>query len=326
MKADQIFQIGIFLVASRLFGARKPLFVSWQLTNHCNAKCAYCDYWKYPQAKELDTADIFKIVNELASWGTLAISFTGGEPLIRQDIGEILEYVKSKGIVSKINTNGFLVGRKIKDLACADQINLSFDGPEHIHDQIRGSGSYKALFEAVSMLYKNNKKMAFHTVISKYNANALNFILDKCREVNLGTYFQPATELYMLKKDTNIHSIAKDDFARAIKILIRSKKEKNKYVLNSLAGLRHLSYWPSPRRIFCTAGRIMFRINPAGEIYNCERFPASNVFNCLNGGIKEAMRSKGFPGCSQCWCGPLVELNLLMQGKISAIINSLSYI
>jgi MoaA/NifB/PqqE/SkfB family radical SAM enzyme len=262
----------------------------------------------------------------LSKAGTLAISFTGGEPLLREDIGRIIGYAASKGITSKINTNGLLIAKKIDQLAKVEQVNLSFDGPEDIHDQIRGVGSYRALFDAVSLLHKNKRKIVFHVVLSKYNVPAIDFILNKCREVNVGAFFQPATELYLLKKDINPHSLEKDDFYKAIVSLIQKKKLKDKHILNSVSGLRHLASWPYPKRIFCAAGKVMFRINPRGEIYNCERFPDASGTSCLKDGVKKVMRVRGFKGCKECWCGPLVELNLLMQGKIDAIINSLSYI
>lgn len=326
MKKGRLFLVGVSLLAARFFGSRKPLFISWQITNRCNSRCKYCDYWKFPGKKELSTREICGIINDLAKLGTCAISFTGGEPLLRNDIGDISKYAKMKGIACKINTNGILVAKKIGELANIDQVNLSFDGPEHIHDQVRGAGSYAGLFDAVSVLNKNKKRVIFHVVISRYNSSAIDDILEKCRQVNVGAFFQPATELYLLKKGDNPHASDRENFRSAVRLLIEKKKKGERHILNSISGLNHLAHWPESRRIFCSAGKIIFRVNPAGEIYNCERFPASNVFNCLDDGLNKALRKKGFAGCSQCWCGPLVELNLLMQGKINAIINSLSYI
>lgn len=326
MRTDRFFSVGVSLFKSRFLGLRKPLFISWQLTNRCNAGCKYCDYWKYPQDKELDTSEIFRIVDKLAQMGTLAISFTGGEPLLREDIGEIIRYVKSRGMIAKVNSNGLLIGKKISELADADQINLSFDGPEVIHDQVRGKGSYRVLFDAVILLNQKKKKMAFHCVLSKYNVSAIDFILDKCREVGVGVFFQPATELYLLKKDVNPHSLDKESFDQAIQVLLDKKRKKDKYILNSFSGLKHLAFWPHPKPIFCAAGKVMFRINPQGRLYNCERFMSVNGISCLDSALEEAIQTAGFKGCSDCWCGPLVELNLLMQGKIDAIINSLSYV
>lgn len=326
MRLTSLFSLGSALFWSRVFGKRRPLFISWQITNRCNARCKYCDYWKYPEDKELTTQDIFWIIDELARLGTRAISFTGGEPLVRDDIGQIINYTAAKGITSKINSNGFLIKNKIDELVKVSQVNLSFDGPQDIHDCIRGNGSYKAIFEAVSLLSKNKKKMAFHTVISKYNYSVIDFILEKCHEAGVGTFFQPATELYLLKKDSNFHSIDKDNFNKAISLLLKKKKEGNKHILNSVPGLTHLSFWPYPKRIFCAAGKVIFRINPKGDFFNCERFPNLTPVNSLKNGVGNALRAIPTRGCSECWCGPLVELNLLMQGKIGAIINSLSYI
>lgn len=326
MMVNRLFPMAISLFRARFLGLRKPLFISWRITNRCNLKCKYCDYWKYTAEKELNTQDILNIINRLSKAGTLAISFTGGEPLLREDIGRIIGYAASKGITCKINTNGLLIAKKIDQLVKVAQVNLSFDGPEDIHDQIRGVGSYRVLFDAVSLLNKNKKKIVFHIVLSKYNVSAIDFILNKCREVNVGAFFQPATELYLLKKDVNPHSLKKDNFNKAVSLIIKRKKGGDKYILNSVPGLKHLAFWPYPRSIFCAAGKVIFRINPRGDFYNCERFPNITSANCLENGVGNALRAIPSRGCSECWCGPLVELNLLMQGKISAIINSLSYI
>ncbi len=326
MKLISLFSLGYSLFWSRVFGKHKPLFISWQITNRCNTRCKYCDYWKYPEEKELTTRDIFRIIDELAGLGTRAISFTGGEPLVREDIGMVINYAAAKGIASKINSNGFLIKNKINELAKINQVNLSFDGPQDIHDHIRGNGSYKAIFEAVSVLKNNKKKIAFHTVISKYNYSTIDFILEKCEETDVGAFFQPATELYLFKKGLNPYAIDRDNFNKAISLIINRKKGGNKYILNSVSGLKHLAFWPYPRRIFCAAGKVIFRINPRGKLYNCERFPNIAAGNCLKEGVGNILQTVSSLGCNECWCGPLVELNLLMQGKISAIINSLNYI
>lgn len=326
MRGAQLISIVSSLVLARLYGRRTPLFVSWQLTNRCNLKCKYCDYWRYPDEKELSSQEVFSAIDELAGAGTVAISFTGGEPLLREDIGSIVDHAASKGIATKINTNGLLIAKKISELTHVEQVNLSFDGPEDIHDRIRGEASYRAVFEAVSLLKKGRKKIAFHVVLSRYNISAIDFILEKCREVGVGAFFQPATELYLLTKNANPHASEKDAFDSAMQALLRRKKKGERLILNSVSGLSYLASWPSPQKIFCAAGKVMFRINSRGEFYHCERFSAITNTRCLREGVKKALQTASFKGCNECWCAPLVELNLLLQGKIDVMANCLNYL
>ena len=75
----------------RVLKKNTPIVVSWSLTNRCNSKCKYCSRWKQETA-ELNTKQIFSIIDELSKMGTRRIIYTGGEPLIREDIAEIINY------------------------------------------------------------------------------------------------------------------------------------------------------------------------------------------------------------------------------------------
>lgn len=322
MKIKNLFSIALDAASARIFNRRIPVFVSWQITERCNLRCKYCDYWSGAQEDELSTAQALAIIDELSVLKARVISFTGGEPLLRDDIRQIITYAKSKGIFSKINTNGLLVPQKIDEIDGAEQVNLSFDGPAPIHDQIRGAGSYKALFTAIDLLRRRKKRIVFHVVLTKHNLSSVDFILDKCRELDIGAFFQPATEFYLLGKDRNPHSPDKEDYNRVISLLLQKKRNKNVYINNSLSGLKHLSCWPDPRNIYCCAGKIIIRINPKGQLYHCERFPDKNKISFRDGGVRSAIDHMQFFNCSECWCGPLIELNLAMSGKLDAIANA----
>lgn len=322
MKKKNLFRALNAVLWARLFRKRAPLFVSWQITRRCNLRCLYCDYWSRKKEEELNSQSVFRIIDDLAKLGTLAVSFTGGEPLLRDDIGEIISYADNKGIYSKINTNGILIPQKIDQIRLTNQVNLSFDGPEVVHDRVRGNGSFRAVLEAVNILKKMNKKIVFHVTLTKYNLASLDFILDKCKELDVGAFFQPATDFYLLNRNINPFSAQKEAYANAILFLLKEKR-KNIYIYNSLSGLRHLYHWPDPKDIYCSAGKITFRINPEGQFYHCERFPDSNRFNSLEKGIMPALKGIKPFKCNECWCGPLVELNLAMGGNFDAIINTL---
>jgi MoaA/NifB/PqqE/SkfB family radical SAM enzyme len=322
MNPVKLFSIGCRLALARISNRKKPLFLSWQITQRCNLRCKYCDYWNGRKEDELSTKEIGGIIDELAALGTVAISFTGGEPLIRNDIGELVSYAKSKGISCKINTNGILIPMKLEQIKDIDQVNLSFDGPQEIHDQVRGAGAYEAMLNAVKLLKRYNKNIFFHTTLTKYNLSAIDLILDKCHELEVGTFFQPATELYLLKRNINPHSPEINGYQEAIKLLIREKKKGDKYICNSLSGLRHLLHWPKPKQIYCSAGRVMFRIDAKGQLYNCDRFSEANRLSCRDKGLSFVLQNLKPSSCKECWCGPLVELNLAMSFRFDAIMNA----
>lgn len=108
------------LLKAKVSGKRIPARVFLQLTKYCNMKCRHC--WAYQQdyqddirdAKELTTKEMLELINLLYDRGTRWINFLGGEPLLRKDLGIILDHARKKGIYCEMSTNGLLVDQKIK--------------------------------------------------------------------------------------------------------------------------------------------------------------------------------------------------------------------
>ena len=111
----------LFSAFFRLYILRStvPISVNISVTDRCNFSCTHCNIPKR-QSKELATKEIFTIVDALDKAGTMKISLCGGEPLMRQDIGQIIDYIKSKKIMADIVTNGALVRQKIDEIKNVD--------------------------------------------------------------------------------------------------------------------------------------------------------------------------------------------------------------
>ena len=110
----KIASLGIALKSS-ILKKKTPLAVRLQLTDRCNLRCLYCDLWKNPR-DELDTTKILNLLQELKVAGTKRISLSGGEPLLREDIGDIIEFAKKLDISVSMNSNGSLVKKKISEI------------------------------------------------------------------------------------------------------------------------------------------------------------------------------------------------------------------
>jgi Predicted Fe-S oxidoreductases len=130
-------------IYAKLFNKKTPLVIGWDLTYRCNFRCKYCgipDSGNYP---ELSTEEVCSGIAQLRRMGTQRIHFGGGEVLLRDDLGEILALCRKNNITSAVLTNGFRFGERLADLQCADLVKISFDGDEPVHDELRGSGSFK---------------------------------------------------------------------------------------------------------------------------------------------------------------------------------------
>lgn len=311
------------LMQIKFSGRRKPLIVSWLLTNRCNYRCIYCDSWK-TKKEELDTGEIFSIINEMAEVGTRILHFTGGDPLLKDDIGAIIDYSKSKKINTTLNATPSSVIKKIEELSSLDLLTLSFDGPEEIHDSIRGRGSYRELMEAAKVVKQRNIKLRFSTVLSKYNLAAVRFILEKAKELNVPVVFQPARLCTLSGAETNPIAPPEYDYKKVISELIIEKK-KNTYIINSVPGLRHLYSWPYSKNNKCVNSLFVCCLQPNGDMYGCGRNLQinGNVPNCLKLGFIKSFENLIPMNCGECWCASFVELNYLFYFNLSTILNVL---
>jgi len=311
------------ILRSKLTRSKFPFIVSWVLTNRCNYQCAYCGTWKR-DTNELSTIQIFKIIDEMAFLGTKRISFTGGEPLLREDLGKILEFCKKKSILISVNSNGSLVSKKIKEILDLDLLNLSLDGPERVHDQLKGEGAFSELMNAINYAKHNNIKTAFFVTLSKLNLNCLNFFLDFANDTESAIFFQPAERYKLRNKDINLFAPPEQEYKKVISDLILEKRH-NKFIANSLAGLRHLYHWPSFHPSMKCAGGILFcRIDANGDVKICGRPNGSNsAGNILKMELKDAFNNIKPVNCNSCWCASRIEFNYLCAFKLDVLINML---
>lgn len=313
----------VFLYArSRIFRLKTCFAVSWALTYRCNLRCKYCAYWK-KTAKELSTKEIFKILHEMANAGVRGISFTGGEPLLREDIADIINYTKSKGIFVSLSTNATKICEKIEDIKNADSIQVSLDGDKKVQDAIRGEGTYQAVIRALSLLKKEGKKVRIATVLSQYNLDNLDFIFGISERFNMPVIFQPATKQLLGSKEINLSAPKKQKYVEAIEKIIQ-KKKRNSCVFNSFVGLEHLKHYPNNKKLFCTGGWDACDIEPDGTMLACDRYPfPQKRINILEEGFAKAFRKLDHVSCQQCWCASLNEFNYIMSFDLRALFNLL---
>src|SRR5262245_27250553 len=91
---------------------KAPLYIAWEVTRLCNARCVHCYSDSGPGVRdqdELSTGAALRIIDDLADAGLLILAFSGGEPLMRRDIFELIDRARSRGLVVNIASNGAMV-------------------------------------------------------------------------------------------------------------------------------------------------------------------------------------------------------------------------
>lgn len=320
MKLVEKCKVGIDLLAARSLGKRRPLIVGWSLTKRCNLQCRYCSVWS-KEHPELPTEQVMKLITQMIAAGTRRISFTGGEPLMREDIGEIVSFCSRLGASVGMNSNGSLVADKMKDLKDLDVLKLSLDGPMEIHDYLRGAGTYAQVMEAVRVAKDHNLKVSFSCVISTQNLDHLEAMVRLAGELNTSVTFQPATPYLLGSDGNNVYSPKTDSYQQAIARLIELKMAKAP-IGNSLPVLHHFQYWPQGRLIRCAGGMVSCRVEPDGRVYHCGRVLLKGLENdATKVGFKAAFESLKPLSCQQCWCAPRLEMNFIYQLNPRALLN-----
>lgn len=124
-----------------------PVTIVWNFTNKCNLSCLHCHQDSSPAScdSELTTAQAFRVVDNMSSAGVAILAFSGGEPLLRRDVYDVIERASSNGILCTIASNGTLMTREVaKRLAEAGvkRVEIGLDGASaETHDFLRNKPS-----------------------------------------------------------------------------------------------------------------------------------------------------------------------------------------
>lgn len=315
-----------------MFGKRIPLTVSFLSTYSCNQRCTYCD-WTKLDLLSMNTEQALSLIKSLKKSGVIKIGFAGGESLYREDIDILLEYAHKEGLVTSVSSNGREIHNHIDAIKkYIDIVQLSVDGSQEVHDELRGDGSYKIVIDAIELLKNNNVKVITNTVVTKRNLNELEYVLHLAEKYGHKALFQPIFYYKISEKSDVIKSFQPTYFEMyyAIEYLIRQKKYK-KTVGNSIAFLRYVQKtWGKQTKIKCHANDLFCTVDPLGYVLPCCFDEQRNDdFNAIKLGFKQAFinsaKNDFANNCNGCYCNAYIESDLAFSFSLSACINALKY-
>lgn len=157
-----------------------PRLVAWEITKRCGMGCVYCrasaSAADYPE--ELSTKKCRKIIDEIASLGPCILIISGGDPLLREDVFEIVSHATSRKltVVMAVNPDTFNKDnlKKIKD-AGVKRISISLDSAEEkIHDSLRGvTGAFSQTIKAMQLAKTEELEFQINTTVTCYNLHQI---------------------------------------------------------------------------------------------------------------------------------------------------------
>ena len=273
------------LVSQLKTGLDAPICLTWELTYACNLQCVHClSSSGQRDPRELTTAEAKRVLDELHDLQVFYINIGGGEPMVRRDFFELVEYSIGRDIGVKFSTNGaFIDAEKATRLASMDylDIQISLDGIDAVtNDAVRGTGSYDMARRAMEHLAAADfGPFKISVVVTRHNVDQLDgfkALADSYGAQLRVTRLRPSgrgADAWHDLHPTNAQQRQIYDWllAHGENVLTGDSFFHLNALGESLPGLN-----------MCGAGRVVCLIDPIGDVYACpfvihDQFKAGSV-------------------------------------------------
>lgn len=251
-----------------------PYMAELDITYQCNCRCQMCQRWNDPRRNEMRLAEYQKLAADLHAMGSHQISISGGEPLLRSDVFEIIASFAGRKMSVNLCTNGLLLekyGDEVRDSG-ATCVTVSLDGATAAsHDNIRGiAGSYDQIEAGIYRLLKFSRSsrpiLRVRMTVSNYNAHEIGPFFEKWHDVADDVLLQPVhhcTDAFYTGMDDTDLKIDPDTLARQV---VGTPFANDNYIKQLIHSLKTSGSFPHQS---CYAGILMARIDPWGNVYPC---------------------------------------------------------
>ncbi len=267
-------------------GLDSPICLTWELTYACNLSCVHClSASGRRDPRELSTAECKGVIDELQRMQVFYVNIGGGEPTVRSDFWELVEYAVDHQVGVKFSTNGVRLGpERARWLANTDYVDvqLSLDGATaEVNDRVRGEGSFDTVLAAMDNLHAAGfSGFKISVVLTRENIDQL----DQFKEI--ADSYDAQLRITRLRPSgrgadvwDELHPTAEQQ--RQIYDWLVAHGE-GVLTGDSFFHLNALGSTPLPGLNLCGAGRVVCLIDPIGDVYACpfaihSEFLAGNV-------------------------------------------------
>jgi MoaA/NifB/PqqE/SkfB family radical SAM enzyme len=276
-------------IVIRSLTPNRPYHVQWLLTRKCNYLCRGCNVWREQDERELSTQEIKRGLDILRELGAIEVVLSGGNPLLREDIGEIIRY-SSRFFVTTVYDNGSMAAKKVEELRNADFVAISIDSlnPEK-NDYLKGvKGAWRNSIEAVKELQKEGISVAVSPTISQLNLHEILELTNYFSARGVPTWYClysydlcDQTQLFKIGKKSDEFTIVDErEAANLFNSLIAMKKENNKILMTTQILEAIKNYYSTGKKTWqCRALQNFFVIDHVGRVAGCHLHdPVATIF------------------------------------------------
>jgi radical SAM protein with 4Fe4S-binding SPASM domain len=261
-----------------------PGEVVWAVTKRCNLRCKHCSISE-EDPEELTTEEGFAIIEEAAKLGHIKFAFTGGEPLLRRDLYELIEYASSFDMQVVMATNGTLitndVAKRLKKSGL-ERAAMSIDGFGSAHDCFRGvNGAFEDVLRGLKACEDAGLAVQLFTMVTRANYEQIAKIIEFADDLSLWRIYL----IYLIAvgrgKEISETCLSPEENMRFFEYVA----EKQKDVQVWLKPICNPQYWAYLKEVGlvdpadgvgytgCTAGITRFHIFPNGDVTPCAYLP-----------------------------------------------------
>lgn len=273
---------------ARLRASRRPVLVHFEVTMRCNARCDFCDYWKTDRSAR--ASELKSFADAARHFRPMMITFTGGEPLLRPDLEDIVAEVGRAVPITwmSVITHGAMLSvqraQSLWDAGMA-QFCVSLDFLDERHDDARGiPGLAARILRTVPELVERGMTVRFNTVIKRENIDDIVPIVRRAATLGAGVNLSVYTDF---KNGNRDHLLGAADLARVdalVADLLAFKRRHRGVISNSDWYISQLPEWVrgtlgGP----CRSGETTIHIDPLGMVRRCPDFPADRHWSEYRG-------------------------------------------
>ncbi|MFX1493819.1 MAG: radical SAM protein [Promethearchaeota archaeon] len=319
-----------------------PYSAQIEVTLRCNANCPFCSIPSLPKpliSNEMNTNQIKYIIDQIVKLGVNIISFTGGEPTLRNDLPELINYagIAHDSIVG-VATNGYLMPKLFREngLEGLNYLLISIDYPQaKLHNKKRGIKVFDKAIETINIAKKRDIKVIINTVVMKDNIHLLEKICELAERYNVPIELYPCEDIvrefhnkkYFIE---NIEAILPNISLWAN--LIRSLRKRYKNILTdpfSISVIEKGGFGGYPtynqRFLRCHVSEAYLFVRWDGFIdypckihplisFNALKYPLSLIYNLKE--VRDIMQCRDdFEFCNGCYFGCAIVASLPVKWK-----------
>ena len=307
------FRYGLLLRLSRLFNRSflPPVEALITLTNRCNLRCTMCSFHNSPMniADELSTKDVTSMITQMDALKINNVILSGGEPLTRDDLFEIIQYASGFGMNTTLLTNGTIINEEIINKINSSGLKsiwVSIDGLKGRHDYIRGEGAFKKSMYFIKTVLERcpNISLNIATIIMNCNLEDIPQLLllwekMKIKQVSFQVVIPDNTDWNNKERQGSL-LVPEHRFFMLDKVMdeIIAFKKRNDIISNNYYFLELIKHYfkkdlhEMKRKAHCYEGFKRFSITAGGRIWICGTEMKSSVVE---------------KGLSKCWNSPEVR-------------------